>query len=109
MGRWRGKGRRTWAPEQWLGSATRFAAGRGAYGKNALPAWATDPTDEQPTVDPWRAAAVPAESADQTDPDSGDSDNGDKDTADPQPAPPNRSIRFRTECGADRGYPPGWR
>lgn len=103
MGRWRGKGRRTGAPEQWLGSATRFAAGRGAYGKDALPGWATEPTDEQPTVDPWRAAAVPGESADQTDPASGG------DSADPRPAPPNRSVRFRRECGADRGYPPGWR
>lgn len=101
MGRWRWKDKYGGPPQRWLGPATMFAAGRGAYGRDALPAWVTDGTDEQPTVDPWHQE-VPAEPDDESDREGGKS-------AVRRSVPPNRSVRFRGECGADRGYPPGWR
>ncbi|MFY1671179.1 hypothetical protein ACN27G_14575 [Plantactinospora sp. WMMB334] len=79
MGRWSGSGNRS-GPERWLGPATMFAAGRGAYAKETPPDRTTEPTDEQSSIDRSNPSA-----------------------------PANRSVRFRMECGADRGYPPGWR
>ncbi len=61
------------------------------------PSWATEPTEEQPTVDPW------------ADEDAGQLDRGDSADEADAARPANRSPRFPRECGTDRGYPSGCR
>jgi hypothetical protein len=98
MGRWwdrlkkdRGRGN----PPRIFGPATQFAAGTGCYSRSALPSWVTDPTDEQPTVDPWADEGPETDDADSVG------------VGGEHPTPPNRSKRFPKECGTDRGY--GWK